>query len=133
LLVAEDDPAFRYLVASALRADGHDVVEVSNGVDLLDALAGSLPCTQQEADDQHGQDQQSGDHIEPIALGDEEADRQGHPQRGRGYEHQDTKRDDCVRFADDGSTEYCDRRDGEVTRAAWQRKREQGTQAMRRH
>jgi two-component system, response regulator, stage 0 sporulation protein F len=42
LLVAEDDPAFRYLVASALRADGHDVVEVSNGVDLLDALGGSL-------------------------------------------------------------------------------------------
>ncbi len=42
LLVAEDDPAFRYLLASALRTDGHDVVEVSNGVDLLDALGGSL-------------------------------------------------------------------------------------------
>jgi two-component system, response regulator, stage 0 sporulation protein F len=42
LLVAEDDPAFRYLVASALRTDGHDVVEVSNGVDLLDALGGSM-------------------------------------------------------------------------------------------
>ena len=42
LLVAEDDPAFRYLLASALRADAHDVVEVSNGVELLDALGGSL-------------------------------------------------------------------------------------------
>ena len=42
LLVAEDDPAFRYLLASSLRADAHDVVEVSNGVELLDALGGSM-------------------------------------------------------------------------------------------
>jgi CheY-like chemotaxis protein len=42
ILVAEDDPAFRYLVASALRADAHEVVEVSNGVDLIDVLGGSL-------------------------------------------------------------------------------------------
>jgi two-component system, response regulator, stage 0 sporulation protein F len=42
LLVAEDDPDFRSLLASALRADGHEVVEVSNGVDLLDALGSSL-------------------------------------------------------------------------------------------
>ena len=42
LLVAEDSSAFRYLLASALRADGHDVVEVSNGVDLMDMLGGSL-------------------------------------------------------------------------------------------
>jgi CheY-like chemotaxis protein len=42
LLVAEDDPAFRYLLSSALRADAHEVVEVANGVELLDALGGSL-------------------------------------------------------------------------------------------
>ena len=42
LLLAEDDPDFRYLLASALRAAGHEVVEVSNGVDLLDVLGGSL-------------------------------------------------------------------------------------------
>jgi two-component system, response regulator, stage 0 sporulation protein F len=42
LLVAEDDPAFRCLLVSALRADAHVVVEVSNGVDLIDALGGSL-------------------------------------------------------------------------------------------
>ena len=42
LLVAEDDPAFRYLLASSLRADAHDVVTVSNGVELLDALGSSM-------------------------------------------------------------------------------------------
>jgi len=42
LLLAEDDPDFRYLLASALRAAAHEVVEVSNGVDLLDVLGGSL-------------------------------------------------------------------------------------------
>jgi CheY-like chemotaxis protein len=42
LLLAEDDPDFRYLLASALRATAHEVVEVSNGVDLLDVLGGSL-------------------------------------------------------------------------------------------
>ena len=42
VLVAEDDPAFRYLLVGALRADAHEVVEVSNGVDLIDALGGSL-------------------------------------------------------------------------------------------
>jgi two-component system, response regulator, stage 0 sporulation protein F len=42
LLVAEDDAAFRCLLVSALRADEHEVVEVSNGVDLIDALGVSL-------------------------------------------------------------------------------------------
>ena len=42
VLVAEDDPALRYLLVASLRADAHEVVEVSNGVDLLDALGGSL-------------------------------------------------------------------------------------------
>jgi CheY-like chemotaxis protein len=42
ILLAEDDPAFRYLLASALRRDGHHVVAVSTGVDLVDALHDAL-------------------------------------------------------------------------------------------
>jgi two-component system response regulator (stage 0 sporulation protein F) len=39
LLVAEDNRAFRELLVAVLRADGHEVVAVANGVDLLDTLA----------------------------------------------------------------------------------------------
>jgi CheY-like chemotaxis protein len=42
LLLAEDDGAFRYLLSSALRADGHQVITVSTGVDLLDVLTDSM-------------------------------------------------------------------------------------------
>jgi CheY-like chemotaxis protein len=42
LLLAEDDGPFRFLLAAALRRDGHHVVAVSNGVDLLDILTDSL-------------------------------------------------------------------------------------------
>lgn len=42
LLLAEDDGELRYLLASALRADGHNVVAVATGVDLLDVLADSM-------------------------------------------------------------------------------------------
>jgi DNA-binding response OmpR family regulator len=42
LLLAEDDGPFRFLLATALRKDGHHVVAVSNGVDLLDILTDSL-------------------------------------------------------------------------------------------
>lgn len=42
LLLAEDDGAFRYLLSSTLRADGHHVVTVSTGVDLLDVLTDSM-------------------------------------------------------------------------------------------
>jgi CheY-like chemotaxis protein len=38
ILLAEDDPAFRYLLASALRRDGYHVVGISSGVDLVDML-----------------------------------------------------------------------------------------------
>jgi CheY-like chemotaxis protein len=42
LLVAEDDTEMRVLVASSLRRDGYDVVEVSTGDQLIEALA-ALP------------------------------------------------------------------------------------------
>jgi CheY-like chemotaxis protein len=42
LLLAEDDSSFRYLLASALRRDGHQVVAVANGLDLTDLLGDSL-------------------------------------------------------------------------------------------
>lgn len=46
LLIAEDDPSFRTMLASSFRADGYEVVEVSNGSDLVDALGRSmLPAT----------------------------------------------------------------------------------------
>ena len=35
ILLAEDDPAMRELLASSLRHDGYDVVEVKNGIELL--------------------------------------------------------------------------------------------------
>jgi CheY-like chemotaxis protein len=42
LLVAEDDQALRELMVQVLRSDGHEVVAVADGNDLLDTLAGSL-------------------------------------------------------------------------------------------
>jgi CheY-like chemotaxis protein len=42
LLLAEDDGPFRFLLVSALRKDGYQIVAVSNGVDLLDILGDSL-------------------------------------------------------------------------------------------
>jgi CheY-like chemotaxis protein len=42
LLLAEDDGPFRYLLTSALRKDGYQIVAVSNGVDLMDILGDSL-------------------------------------------------------------------------------------------
>ncbi len=42
LLLAEDDAAFRFLLVSALRKDGYQIVAVSNGVDLIDILGDSL-------------------------------------------------------------------------------------------
>jgi CheY-like chemotaxis protein len=42
LLLAEDDGPFRYLLTSALRKDGYQIVAVSNGVDLMDMLGDSL-------------------------------------------------------------------------------------------
>src|SRR5689334_9858384 len=38
IVVAEDDPAFRRLIASALRMDGFDVLEVRDGRELLSVL-----------------------------------------------------------------------------------------------
>jgi CheY-like chemotaxis protein len=42
LLVAEDDRAFREMMASLLRCDGHEVIAVANGFELLDTLEISL-------------------------------------------------------------------------------------------
>lgn len=42
LLLAEDDGPFRFLLTSALRKDGYQIVAVSNGVDLMDILGDSL-------------------------------------------------------------------------------------------
>ena len=42
LLLAEDDGPFRFLLTSALRKDGYQIVAVSNGVDLMDMLGDSL-------------------------------------------------------------------------------------------
>jgi len=42
VLLADDDDEMRALAASALRSDGCDVVEVTNGVQLLDAMAALL-------------------------------------------------------------------------------------------
>jgi CheY-like chemotaxis protein len=39
LLVAEDDPELRALLALALREDGYDVVEAADGNELLDVIA----------------------------------------------------------------------------------------------
>jgi DNA-binding response OmpR family regulator len=38
ILLAEDDPELRSLLAEALRRDGHQVMEVSNGVALDDVI-----------------------------------------------------------------------------------------------
>jgi CheY-like chemotaxis protein len=42
LLVAEDDQAFRKMLVAVFRAEGHEVVEVTNGLDLMDAVEVSL-------------------------------------------------------------------------------------------
>jgi len=42
LLVAEDDRALRELMVQILRSDGHEVLAVANGNDLLYTLEGSL-------------------------------------------------------------------------------------------
>jgi len=42
LLLAEDDGPFRFLLTTALRKDGYQIVAVSNGVDLMDILGDSL-------------------------------------------------------------------------------------------
>jgi CheY-like chemotaxis protein len=42
ILVAEDDADLRRLLGSALRRDGHDLVEVRDGRELLAALASTL-------------------------------------------------------------------------------------------
>jgi CheY-like chemotaxis protein len=41
LLIAEDDQAFRDLLVTLFKADGHDVVAVTNGRALMDTLAAS--------------------------------------------------------------------------------------------
>lgn len=42
ILAAEDEPVLRRLLGAALRRDGHDVVEVRDGAELLEALASTL-------------------------------------------------------------------------------------------
>jgi DNA-binding NtrC family response regulator len=42
VLLAEDDPEFRSLLADLLREDGHEVIEAEDGTALLDRLAEAL-------------------------------------------------------------------------------------------
>ena len=42
VVVADDDTEFRRLLAWALRRDGHDVIEIADGSDLLDFVGASL-------------------------------------------------------------------------------------------
>ena len=42
LLIGESNPALRDYLLAVLRADGHEVVAMTNGIDLLDTLAVSL-------------------------------------------------------------------------------------------
>jgi CheY-like chemotaxis protein len=42
VLVAEDDYDMRAMIAAALRAEGHSVIEATNGIELLDAIAAAL-------------------------------------------------------------------------------------------
>lgn len=42
VLLAEDDHAFRALVASVLRREGYDVIELADGVELLEFCASNL-------------------------------------------------------------------------------------------
>jgi CheY-like chemotaxis protein len=42
VLLAEDDPTLRRLLSLILRRTGHDVVEASDGAELMEALAGPL-------------------------------------------------------------------------------------------
>jgi DNA-binding NtrC family response regulator len=49
VLVAEDDFDMRAMIAAALRADGHAVVEAANGIELLDAIATALISRRPEA------------------------------------------------------------------------------------
>ncbi|HSS40722.1 MAG TPA: response regulator [Polyangia bacterium] len=42
VLLAEDDHSLRRLLAVILRRDGHEVVEVGDGAELLEAMAASL-------------------------------------------------------------------------------------------
>ena len=46
LLLAEDDPELRHLLATVLRRDGHHVTEARSGIELLDWVAAEL--------DEHG-------------------------------------------------------------------------------
>jgi CheY-like chemotaxis protein len=42
VLLADDDELFRHMVAWTLRAEGYDVVEAEDGMELVDQLASSL-------------------------------------------------------------------------------------------
>ncbi|HEX3905862.1 MAG TPA: response regulator [Polyangia bacterium] len=42
ILVAEDDPDLRRLLAATLRRDGHQIVEARDSAELLEALASTL-------------------------------------------------------------------------------------------
>ena len=43
VLVVDDDPAIRKLIVAALRRDGYEFAEASNGREALDAMRGSRP------------------------------------------------------------------------------------------
>jgi CheY-like chemotaxis protein len=50
VLLAEDDPAFRRLVASVLEAEGYEVIEAADGVALLANVEAALTVRRERAD-----------------------------------------------------------------------------------
>ncbi len=44
VLLAEDDPAFRQLIATALRRDGFEVAEARDGRELVSMMAARIQC-----------------------------------------------------------------------------------------
>ncbi len=50
ILLAEDDPAFRRLLASILEEEGYEVVEAADGVELLARIESTLTVRRTRAD-----------------------------------------------------------------------------------
>ena len=50
MLLAEDDPAFRLLIASVLEQEGYEVVEAADGVALLANIEATLALRRERAD-----------------------------------------------------------------------------------
>ena len=74
------------------RKNGHLVSTQCIPINIINAdVDRALAGAQEETRDHDSQNQQRGDHIKPISLRDEKADRQRHPERWRSNQHQDAK------------------------------------------